>query len=125
MFDFRQKNKFRKFFYSPVVVVIFVIIASYTLYSTWSLYLKLAQSRQDLEKSQKQLLALASKNNQLDSQINELQTDQGVEKEIRSKFGIAKPGENMAVIVSDGETSTTSDSNNESFFQKFLHFLGL
>jgi cell division protein FtsB len=124
MFDFQQKNKIRKFLYSRPVVAIVVIIAVYSLYSTWSIYQKMLHSRQAMEQSQKELLTLATQNDSLDSTISELQTNAGVEKEIRSKFGVAKPGENMAVIVQDSGTSSQSTSTPKSLWNKFLNLFG-
>jgi cell division protein FtsB len=125
MFDFQQKNKIRKFFYSRPVVAIVLVIAIYALYSTWSIYEKMVQSHQILVESQQQLLALSAKGVQLDGQISELQTQDGKEREIRSKFGEAKPGESMAVIVSDTDSSSTATSTSQSMWHRFLHFFGL
>lgn len=125
MFDFQQKNKLRKFFYSPIIVVIFVVLAIYAIYSTWSVYSKMAQSGEDLKKSQEKSLALAAKNNQLDSSISDLQTSEGVEKEIRNKFGVVKPDESIAVIVSDDSATTSTDATHMSLWTKFLNLLGI
>ena len=122
--DFQQKNKIRRILYSRPVVIIIVIIALYSLYSTWSIYEKMVQSREAMEKSEKELLTLATKNNQLDADISQLQTSDGVEKEIRNKFGVAKPGENMAVIVSDDDASSSATSTHQSFLERIKHFFG-
>lgn len=125
MFDFQQKNKLKRIFYSPIVVGIFIVLAVYALYSTWSVYSKMVQSRKDMEKSQKALLILATKNSQLDSEIGELQTNEGVEKEIRSKFGVAKSGESVAVIVADNSASTSINTTSLSLWSKIKQFFGI
>ena len=125
MLDFQQKNKIRKYLYSRPVVIIVLVIAVYSLYSTWSIYRKMAESKAKMEESEQQLLALSAKSTAIDTQIGELQTQDGVEREIRSKFGEAKSGENMAVIVPDSGTSSAATTTKASGWSKFLHFFGL
>src|SRR5579872_3576794 len=110
--DFHQKNKLRKFFYSRVVLVIVLLVAAYSLYSTWSIYRKMVQSRKDVEQEQSQLLALEAEEQDLNQEIADLKTSQGVEKEIRAKFGVAKPGEDMAVIVDDSSATSTATTTS-------------
>lgn len=125
MLDFQQKTKIRKFFYSRPVVAIILTIALYSIYSTWSIYEKMVESRKRMEKTQIELLALSARGTQLDTAIGELQTQDGKEREIRSKFGQAKSGESMAIIVPDNDSSTTTSSVGRSAWSKFLHFFGL
>lgn len=124
MFDFQQKNKIRKFLYSRPVVALVLLVSAYFLYSTWSIYQKMVQSREKVLISQKQLLALSAKSTELDTSLADLQTQEGIEKEIRSKFGQAKVGENMAVIIPDKDVSTTSAKAQQTFFSKIKHFFG-
>ena len=105
------------------MVIVVIIVAIYSMYSTWSIYQKMIQSKQKMDESQKELLALSAKGGQIDYSIGELRTQEGVEKEIRSKFGQAKSGESMAVIVSDSDASNTPP-NSKSFWQKFTSFFG-
>ena len=123
LFDFQQKKKMREFFYSPIVVVLALLIALYALYSTWSIYRKLLQTRHDAELVQAQVLTLEARNQKLDTNIQDLQTQSGVEKEIRTKFGVAKPGEQEAVIYDDA-SSTSGATNKTSWWQKFIGFFG-
>jgi cell division protein FtsL len=124
MFDLQQKNKLRRFFYSPAMVGVVVVVALYFLYSTFSIYMKMVKSREELDKSRKEMLALAEKGRRLNESINSLQTKEGMEVEIRSKFGVAKNDEAVAVIVEDQGTSSPVEIK-KSLLDKFLDFFGM
>ena len=121
--DYKQKNKLKSILYSPVVVVLLALLALYCIYSTYTIYSKLAKSRQDLEVAQRQELALDAQNTQMDEQIASLETPTGKEDEIRTKFGEAKAGESMAIIVSSDATSSPG-TTTETFWDKVKHFFG-
>ena len=123
MLDFQKKKKVRQILYSPWVSGIVVIIALYAVYSTWSVYQKYVQSKSQLTKSESQVLALDRQNTTLDGQISALQTPQGVEDEIRSKYGMAKTGEALAVI-SESNTSAGTATTTQTWWQKFIGFFG-
>jgi hypothetical protein len=50
------------------------------------------------------------------------QTPQGVEAEIRDKFNVAKPDENVAVVLESTDAATTTSTTAVSFWQKILDF---
>lgn len=57
----------------------------------------------------------------LEENLSRIQTDEGLEFEIRKKFNVARAGESVAIIVD--EESTPSDSAiSPSFWQKFKNF---
>ncbi len=124
MFDFQQKKKMRDFFYSPIVVGVVALIALYAVYSTWSIYHKLSETERDAERVQLEVLALEARSQKLDADIQSLETSSGVEKQIRSKFGVAKPGEELAVIVQGSGFSSGVDIAPRSWWRRMFGFLG-
>lgn len=124
MLDFQRKKRFRQILYSPLVAGIAVVIALYAIYSTFSVYRKYVQSKSELSQSEAGMLALDKQNTDLDSQLRALQTPQGIEDEIRTKYGMAKTGEALAVI-SDDEPVPQTGSTTETWWRKFLDFMGL
>ena len=56
----------------------------------------------------------------LSSDIAKLQTEEGVEENIREKFGLAKEGEGMIVIVEDkNQPEIPLETNTSGFFSFF------
>ena len=58
----------------------------------------------------------------LQNKLGELNTESGVEQEIREKFNVKKPDEEVAVIIEPDKKDSLSGSAsaNNSVFRKFL-----
>ena len=59
---------------------------------------------------------LEQKKEKLTTDINNLKTDQGKEASIREKFGLAKEGEGLIVVVDDKNKQETKDTSSGGFF---------
>ena len=123
MLDFQQKRKLRSGLYNRWVLYVLGIIVILAIHSTWDIYQKQLESQKLLTLSQEQAGELKSREAELQSQIANLQTPQGLEAEIRSKFNVAKPNENVAVVLDNGSTTDSTTTNSVSFWQKILDFL--
>ena len=56
----------------------------------------------------------------LNSDITKLKTEQGIEESIREKFGLAKEGENMILIIDDKNSSEIPKNTDSGGFFSFL-----
>jgi hypothetical protein len=56
-----------------------------------------------------------------------LETDIGIEDEIRSKYRVARPGESVALIVDDTDekSEATTTATSTGFWNKVLQFVGI
>jgi len=70
------------------------------------------------ETSAARLSELEVRNSELDSKIKKLNTNSGIEEEIRSKFSVAKNDENMVIIVREEGGSTTPPHEKTGFWTK-------
>ena len=70
---------------------------------------------------QAEVVALDKREEFLKESLEKLKTREGVEFEIRKKLNVASPGEGVAIIV-DEEQSTTTSNQNISSWQKFKNF---
>ncbi|KKQ78211.1 MAG: hypothetical protein UT00_C0001G0096 [Parcubacteria group bacterium GW2011_GWA1_38_7] len=70
---------------------------------------------------QAEVVALDKREEFLKESLEKLKTREGVEFEIRKKLNVATPGEGVAIIV-DEEQSTTTSNQNISSWQKFKNF---
>ena len=121
MVDFQQKKKIRKVIYSRITIVVLFIAIVFLAKSVYDIFLKERMSAEDVSIVKKDYNSLETRQNMLKTEIDKLNTKEGVEEEIRGKFSVAKPGETVVVIV-DSTSSTSSDSTNgqKSFWQKFI-----
>lgn len=121
--DFQQKRKIRSVLYSRVSIFLLFILFLYSLYSTFLVYKKRADSKMELFKLEKEYTDLQIKQNSVISQIEDLNSGEGIEREIREKFGVAKKDENLVMIVSE-KPNKEKDKKETSFWQKVVSFLG-
>jgi len=124
MLDFQQKWKAKTFFYSRGVRVFLAIVALYSIYSTYTVYQKKHESMRDVAQAEQRAIALSAKNTALLLDIDHLQTDEGLEAEIRSKYSVAKGSEQVVVLVEEEPTPPISTSENKSVWLKIKRVFG-
>ena len=110
--------------YSKLMVVILLILAVLFLKGVWSVYTKQKLTKENLDKVAGDLDNLKERERMLSTEINWLKTQNGTEQEIREKYGLVKPGEEVIVIVNDTKTSTSSEASSDlGFWQKVWNWL--
>lgn len=57
---------------------------------------------------------------ELSQALAKLQTGEGQEEELKSKFNVAKNGEHVAIILDAKEATSTNSENGGSWWQKLL-----
>lgn len=96
---FQDKKKVRSRIYSRTSVVVLVILLILLGKAVWNIYQKELESRKARDLASKKLSELKSREDSLKSQTDALKTDFGKEQEIRSKFSVARPGEEVIIVV--------------------------
>lgn len=126
MAEFEEHKKFWGIFYSPLVLIVLLIISVFLTRATWQVYTHERVSMQNRERLENELAMVKDREAILKEQVAALETPKGVEDEIRSKFNVAKEGEQVAIIVNDtNATSATSTPVKEkTWWQKFVGFFG-
>ncbi len=119
MREFQDKKRLRNILYSPIVLIALVCLIVFFAHATWGVYQKERDSAATAVQAQAELTRMEDRNAVLTSNIQKLSTDEGVEEEIRQQFGVAKPGENMIIIVGNNESATTdSATSTQDWWQK-------
>ena len=108
--------------YHRWTLVILGIIVLFAIHSTWVIYTKQRESEALKEVVEKQSGQLTARDEQLKNNIASLNTQYGVEQEIRAKFNVAKPNEDVAVVLDSTIATGTASSTSSSFWQKVLNF---
>ena len=124
MLDFQQKWKAKTFMYSRWVRGLLLVIAVYSIFSVYRVYEKKRESDRELVKVEQRLIALSAKDTALMRQIDMLQTDQGLEAEIRAKYSVARDNEQVVVLVEDTESPVSTTTETQGIFEKIKSFLG-
>jgi cell division protein FtsB len=116
----KDKNENLKKIASVVVLsVIFVVLVG----SVYRVYSKEKMTREALEKAQNELAETGERKEFLTASIGRLQTEEGMEFELRKKFNVSEAGERVAIIVEEQATGTVN-SFEKTFWQKMKDFFG-
>jgi len=121
----KSKNKIKKIVYSWPVLILLLLVVSLIAKGTWGVYKSEEISYNNKKNSEEQYNELQDRSSSIISEIEMLETEKGIEAEIRDKFRVVKEGEQLAVIIdSVGEGDDIQvDSSEESFWIKIWNFL--
>jgi len=120
MRDFQRKRKIRRLLYSRSALAIAFILLILIGKATWGLYVKERESRENLDRVEAELSALTERERRLKEDIARLQTPEGLETEIREQFQVAKPGEQMVVLVGEEKAAVLEVVRERSLVSKFF-----
>ncbi len=121
MLDFQQKRKVKSMLYHRTTLIILVILVLISFRSTWVIYQKKRESEKQMAISARTVQELTTRDAEIEAQIERIQTEGGVEAEIRSKFNVAKDKENIVVLLDDTPTTTVPLTKNSGFWYKITH----
>jgi cell division protein FtsB len=107
MQDFKKKRTFKRRLYSKLVLIVLLVIFIFVVRGGWDIYKKAKSSEEKLRVAEETQMELEAKKASIEAQIARLETETGIEEEIRSKFDVVRDGEQVIVIV-DAETEATS-----------------
>jgi cell division protein FtsB len=103
MFDFHQKRKLRAVLESRITWIILLILTalmSVSAYDRYRIARDMAERRDVVER---ELDALYERKAELETDVQYLNGERGIEAEMRRQFDVAKEGEQIVIIVEDDE----------------------
>jgi len=122
MREYQAKRRFRKLLYSKATVAVLVILTLFFAQATYGVFKKQRESAANVIAAQKRLDKVVEREAALNADINKLKTDEGIEEEIRSKFSVSKPGEEVIIIVDKEVQEQQATTTKPSFWQKIKGF---
>lgn len=130
MFDFHEKRKIRSWVFSKTAILVLVIAVGLLSYSVFERFTALQKISDKREQKEAELQELQQRAAALESDVTYLQQKRGVEEELRSRFDVAKEGEQVVVIVDDEAAQDTDldalakppGANEQRPWWKFLVF---
>jgi len=120
-----RKRRKKRGAYLKLVIVVLLVFFLILIKASSNVYNKNVRAKENLEEIQKKFEDLKSREKNLSMEIEVLNTERGVDEEIRSKFRVAKEGEKIIFLINPPETSNNSEFDTEiSFWSKVWKFLG-
>jgi cell division protein FtsB len=116
--NFGKKNRIKEWVYSKTSVIILCIVVLFLIKATHNVFVAKRESTRNMEVSERKVLELQARADELKKELERIKTESGVEEEIRKKFGVAKEGETVVMVLGEKDDSTTSvnASAQGSFF---------
>lgn len=118
MEDYKAKQRIRKKIYSPWVFGSLLLVTLFLIKGTWGVYFKQNESAKNLEKVKTELANAQNREEDLEASVSYLKTQEGVEEEIRDKYSVAKPGEEILLIVEPRDNGKSDEHIRKSWREK-------
>ena len=116
-------TKKKSWFRSPIIAVILFVLVILAAISVARAFAKEREAAKLRDQYRREVSEMDQRQAELDAQIKNLSTDRGLESEIRNRYRVSKPGEDLVVEVNNGEDA--SAKTNLTWWQKVLRFVGL
>ncbi len=104
-------------------VPVLIILVALLLFFAWGVLrfiVKMRDTGKNKEIAQMKVAELAEAKEKLGGDIENLKTERGVEENIREKFGLAKEGEGLIVVVDDKNAQNPEEEGDKNWFVRFL-----
>jgi len=123
MRELQQKQKARQRLYSWPTLIILGLVTFLIAHGAYSVFKKKQESAAYVLELQTKVEELS--NNQFDvkSDISRLQTEDGIDTEIKKKFSVSKVGEHVVVIVDPRVPTTHKEATSTPWYTKFMSTL--
>jgi cell division protein FtsB len=123
MEDYKAKQKFRKKLYSKVSLLVLGIVTIFLIRGAWNVQKKEIESRRNLAKVEQALDAAKEREATLLESIEYLNSQEGIEEEIREKFSVAKDGEEVVLIVDRQDKQASDEQIKGSLWGRVVAWL--
>lgn len=110
---FQKKRKTNNWLYSKLTILVLAFFVFVLSQGSVEVYEKARESLDRKNESIAALQKLEVRKEHLESEVYRLNSDVGVEEELRKRFSLSKEGEKVIVIVDEGneaENATNSDN---------------
>lgn len=105
--------------YSTPVLILLVLIVVVFARGTWRAINKDKESASLVKELSLEAQELEARQNQLEQGIARLQTEEGINEELRSKFNVTQEGEQFVVLVDEPEREKATSTESRSLFDKW------
>lgn len=116
-------TKKKSWFYSPWVSIVLVFLLGWGIVAVVRSGLKQRDAFVLRNESQQQMHELEQTYQELNQKIEDFSTQEGIEAEIRQRYRVVKPGEQLVIVVDNKESDEHKDTK-KGVWQKIQMFVG-
>ena len=105
MFDFHEKRKIKSYVFSKFSAALILAISVWLSFSVYERFMVEREMSAKRVEREVELQRLQERTALLEEKVNYLRNERGIEEELRSRFDVAKQGEQTVVIIDDTKGS--------------------
>ncbi|MDO8604448.1 MAG: septum formation initiator family protein [bacterium] len=126
MIPFQERKKIRKILYSKISLALLFIVLFFVARGAWRIHQKAQIARSERDIAARSLLELQSRTAELKLSLEHLKSEQGVEEEVRQKYTVARPGEEVVIVVDETDKKSENGEalQTKSLWARMLSFFG-
>ena len=119
MKEFQKKQRLKRAIYSLPAIIILAIIAAFLVKGAVRVSWKEQESASRLTSLSLRVSELKLRKQSLKENIARLETSEGLDDEIKTKFNIVPKGENVAIIIDEQNGATSTDVLVKPWYKRF------
>jgi cell division protein FtsB len=116
--DYRKRKNINKVIYSRPFLLVFFMITAFFVYTAISIVPKVFETRKNKNMMKAEFENLTNREGKLKSETERMQSEEGIEENLREKFRVAKEGEGLIIIVDEEGKEEVKYEEKKGF----LHF---
>ncbi len=123
MLPFQERRKFRKILYSKATLFVLLVVLIFVARGSWKIHQKSTIARAERDQTERTLAEVEGRTTELQASIAVRMTDRGIEDEIRQKFTVARPWEEVVVVVDESaKKGKNGEVTDNGFWARILGF---
>ncbi len=117
-------NKRRSWIQSPILAVFLIIVFFWGTFVVYKIYVKHREAVLLRDQYHNELVELKKKEAELDAKIKDLSTDRGMESEVRNRYRMVRPGEQLVIVVDDAVKQVPEVQKDRFSWKRLRSFVG-
>jgi len=118
MRELQQRQKMRSRLYSIPALLALLIFAIFVAKGTVSVVQKEQESASDVQALKQKITTLTSEQANMKEDIANLNTQAGIDEEIKTKFNVSEPGEHVAILVDPRNSTSTGATSSRAWYKQ-------
>ncbi len=119
--DVHEKQRMRRWLYSKTTFAVLIVCIFVAGMNAWDMYQKARLTKTQLAQTEEAYAKLQEREAFLSEETKQLETEAGVEAKLRERFGVAKEGEEVIVILDDTESEESAETL--SWWQRVVRWM--
>lgn len=119
-----DKKLIQRIVFGNIGLVVLLIVVAIFAKGTWSVYTKAKFAEENRTQAEQELEKLEEREAALNEELVRLNTQRGLEEEIRQKFDVGKEGEQMIVLVDAPDPEPEVVVEEPSIWERIVEIFG-